>query len=96
LQKLPANTACSPEEARDRIEFYRALIAGGIAVLCDADLGRKLPTVFVAEGESVLTLLLGNLEHPINYKHQLFMYLKLAGMTVGTPDLYSLWSSVLA
>jgi hypothetical protein len=43
--------------------------------------------VFVAEGESVLTLLLGNLEHLINHKHQLFMYLKLAGVKVGTPDL---------
>lgn len=43
--------------------------------------------MFVAEGDSVLTLLLGNLEHLINHKHQLFMYLKLAGVKVGTPDL---------
>jgi len=44
--------------------------------------------VFVAEGETVLTLLLGNLEHLINHKHQLFLYLKLAGVSASTPDLY--------
>ena len=88
LQKLPVNIACTPDEASERIELYRARIAEGFAVLCDGDLERKLPTVFVAEGESVLTLLLGNLEHMINHKHQLFMYLKLVGVSVGTPDLY--------
>jgi hypothetical protein len=36
----------------------------------------------------VATLLLGNLEHLINHKHQLFLYLKLMGVPVGTPDLY--------
>ena len=49
---------------------------------------RKLPTVFVAEGETLLTLLLGNLEHVINHKHQLFMYLKLMTVSVSTEDLY--------
>jgi uncharacterized damage-inducible protein DinB len=88
LQNLKVNFACGPEEARERIEDYRARIAEGFAVLRDGDLGRRLATVFVPEGEAVLTLLLGNLEHLINHKHQLFMYLKLAGVTVGTPDLY--------
>jgi hypothetical protein len=88
LQKLPVNFACTAGEARERIELYRERIAEGFAVLGDGDLGRKLPTVFVAGGESILTLLLGNLEHLINHKHQLFMYLKLAGVSVGTPDLY--------
>jgi hypothetical protein len=60
----------------------------GFAALRDAGLCRELPTFFVPEGESVLTLLLGNLEHLINHKHQLFMYLKLMGVNVGTPDLY--------
>jgi DinB superfamily len=96
LQKLPVNFACAPEAARERIELYRARIAEGFAVLRDADLGRKLPTVFVAEGESVLTLLLGNLEHLINHKHQLFMYLKMLPVSVGTRDLYRLRSSSLA
>ncbi len=88
LQSLPVNFACTPEEARERIEDYGARLAEGFAVLRDSDLGRRLPTVFVPEGEAVLTLLLGNLEHLINHKHQLFMYLKLAGANVGTPDLY--------
>lgn len=90
LQTLPVNFACTTEEARERIGAYRAHIADGFAVLRDGDLARKLPTVFVPEGESVLTLLLGNLEHLINHKHQLFMYLKLAGANAGTPDLYQL------
>ncbi len=88
LQKLPVNLACGADEARERIGIYRAHIAEGFAALRDDDLGRRLPTVFVTDGESVLTLLLGNLEHLINHKHQLFMYLKLAGVNAGTPDLY--------
>ena len=88
LQKLPVNFACGTAEACQRIEAYRARIVEGFAALRDEDLGRGLPTVFVPEGEPVLTLLLGNLEHLINHKHQLFVYLKLAGVSVGTPDLY--------
>lgn len=96
LRALPVNCACGPDEARERIDVYRAHIEQGFAVLTDDDLVRRLPTVFVAEGEPVLTLLLGNLEHLINHKHQLFMYLKLAGIHVATPDLYRLRSSLLA
>jgi hypothetical protein len=35
--------------------------------------------VFVPQGEPLLTLLLGNLEHFINHKYQLFSYLKGKG-----------------
>jgi hypothetical protein len=45
-------------------------------------------TVFVERGEPLLTLLLGNLEHLINHKHQLFTYLKQMGVDVNTRDLY--------
>jgi hypothetical protein len=38
--------------------------------------------------ESVMTLLLGNLEHLVNHKYQLFVYLKLLGVPVATRDLY--------
>jgi uncharacterized damage-inducible protein DinB len=72
------------------IEGYRAHIEEGFALLTDADLTRRIPTVFVAQGETVLTLLLGNLEHLINHKHQLFSYLKQMGVPVATPDLYQL------
>ena len=70
------------------IEVYRAHIEEGFALLTDADLARRVRTVFVVEGESILTLLLGNLEHLINHKHQLFAYLKQMGVPVATPDLY--------
>lgn len=70
------------------IEIFRAHIVEGFVLLTDADLARRVPTVFVAQGESILTLLLGNLEHLINHKHQLFTYLKQMGVPVATPDLY--------
>lgn len=88
LRSLPVNQACAPLEACRRIELYRRHIREGFAILDDSALCQKLPTVFVAEGESLLTLVLGNLEHLINHKHQLFMYLKLMGVPAGTPDLY--------
>jgi DinB superfamily len=88
LRNLPVNHMCGPEEARLRAASYRCHLDQGFAVLRDADLGRKLPTIFVPEGEVVMTLLLGNLEHLVNHKHQLFMYLKLFGVGVGTPELY--------
>jgi hypothetical protein len=44
--------------------------------------------VFVPEGESLMTLLVGNLEHLINHKYQLFLYLKLLGLPVSSRDLY--------
>jgi hypothetical protein len=55
---------------------YMIHIEEGFALLTDADLARQIPTVFVPEGEALLTLLLGNLEHFINHKYQLFAYLK--------------------
>jgi DinB superfamily len=70
------------------VESYRAHIEEGFALLTDADLARHIPTVFVPQGEPVLTLFLGNLEHLINHKHQLFAYLKEMGVPVATPDLY--------
>jgi len=88
LRELPVNCRCTPAAARERISLYRGHITEGFALLSDADLGRRLPTAFVSRGEPVLTLLLGNLEHLINHKHQLFTYLKLMGVNVGTPDLY--------
>jgi len=88
LRHLPVNHLCSREEARERMASYRRHIGEGFAVLTDADLERRLPTVFVPEGETLLTLLLGNLEHFINHKHQLFTYLKLMDVPAGSADLY--------
>ena len=88
LRGQPVNQPIDPAEALSRIAVYRAYIVEGFAALTDADLARPLPTVFVPRGEPILTLLLGNLEHLINHKHQLFTYLKLMGLAVGTADLY--------
>lgn len=90
LRERPVNHAAKAEEARERLAEYVRHIDEGFAVLEDDDLSRVLPTVFVAPGEPVLTLMLGNLEHLINHKFQLFHYLKLMGLPVATADLYRL------
>ena len=88
LRNAPVNHACSPNEAISRIITYSARIDEGFGLLEDVNLGDTIPTVFVPEGEPLLTLLLGNLEHLINHKHQLFTYLKLMGVAANTRDLY--------
>jgi hypothetical protein len=88
LRNLPVNQAYSPADAVSRIALYGSSIDEGFALLEDAALGRTVSTVFVERGETLLTLLLGNLEHLINHKHQLFTYLKQMGVEVNTRDLY--------
>src|SRR5947207_1214166 len=88
LRRLQVNHVCGKDEARQRIQLYRAHIDQGFTLLQDGGLGMKLPTIFVSDGESLMTLLLGNLEHLINHKHQLFTYLKLMGVDVSSKDLY--------
>jgi DinB superfamily len=88
LRDLPVNHDCSPAEAVSRIAAYRGGLEAGFAALRDSDLGVQVPTVFVKDGEPLLMLLLGNLEHLINHKHQLFMYLKMMGANVRSADLY--------
>jgi uncharacterized damage-inducible protein DinB len=90
LREMKVNHHCEVEEARERIGEYRERIREGFALMTDSNLTERVPTVFVAEGEAAMTLLLGNLEHLINHKHQLFFYLKLMGVKVGTSDLYRL------
>jgi hypothetical protein len=89
LRALPVNHRCSVDEARQRMRDYMVHIEEGFALLSDEDLARPIPTVFVPEGEALLTLLLGNLEHFINHKYQLFSYLKTLGVPLTTRDLYA-------
>lgn len=89
LRELSVSHHCGVDEARQRIRDYAAHIEAGFALLTDADLDRPIPTVFIPEGEALLTLLLGNLEHLINHKYQLFSYLKTLGVPLGTRDLYA-------
>ena len=88
LRALPVNCDCAPAPAIERVALYRERIEEGFALLDDARLGQRVATVFVNEGELLLTLLLGNVEHLINHKHQLFTYLRQMGIGVGTADLY--------
>jgi hypothetical protein len=88
LRELRVNHCCGIEEARDRVRDYASHITEGFSLLCDDDLTQRVPTAFVPEGEALMTVLLGNLEHFINHKHQLFFYLKLLGVRVTTGDLY--------
>ena len=88
LRGLPVNHRCSVDEARARIGGYRAELERGFAAVEDADLLRRIPTLFVPSGEAALTLLLGNLEHLVNHKMELFFYLRLAGVKVTSRDLY--------
>lgn len=88
LRAEPVNVARTQTEASARLLEYREHIRQGFAVLRDEDLGRLVPTVFVKQGEAILTLLLGNFEHLVSHKYQLGVYLKLAGVELGTRDFY--------
>jgi hypothetical protein len=87
LRSLKVNHFCTPDEALERMRVYANRIGEGFDACSDEDLRRVLPTVFT-EGESVATLLLGNLEHLISHKYQLFMYLKMSGVPLTTRDIY--------
>lgn len=88
LRELPVNHRCGRDEARTRIREYGRAIGQGFALLTDDDLARPISTVFVPAGEMLITLILGNLEHITNHKHELFTHLKLMGVPVSTRDLY--------
>jgi DinB superfamily len=88
LREVALERRCDPEQAREGIRVLAGHVRRGFECCCDADLARTIPTVFVAGGESVLTLLLGNLEHLLNHKYQLFLYLKLTGVPVTSRDIY--------
>jgi hypothetical protein len=90
LRGLSVDHSCMPEEAKKQIAIYAAAIEKGFACCREEDLVRKVKTVFVPEGETLMTLLLGNLEHLMNHKYQLFFYLKMLGVKAGTEDLYRL------
>lgn len=88
LRLLPVNFYCAPQDARDHLASYSPCIERGFDICTDSALARKVPTVFVPEGEELLTLLLGNFEHLTNHKYQLFFYLKTLGVPVTSADLY--------
>lgn len=92
IRELEVNHSCRPDDAAARLHQYSRCISKAFEFCSDEDLARKIPTVFASEGEPLITLLLGNLEHLTNHKYQLFFYLRLLGVPVNTGDLYRLRS----
>ena len=90
LRDEPVNHFCQPREALERMRVFRREIARGFRICSDKQLKRKLKTVFQDDGVPLATILIANLEHLLNHKHQLFFYLRLLGAPVGTKDLYYL------
>jgi hypothetical protein len=90
LRELPKIPSMDSRQFRARAEIFGAHIREAFALLDDAALGQIIPTVFVPSGQTLMTLLLGNLEHLINHKRQLFEFLKRQKIAVGTGDLYKL------
>jgi hypothetical protein len=88
LKKFVGTQKIDIAEAQSHLTIFRDHVREGFRVLLDADLGRKLPTVFVSEGESILSLLLINFEHLASHKYQLFIYLRILGLNVSSKDLY--------
>ena len=88
LKKLVVDQHMDPKSAQTRLTVYRDHIREGFTVITDADLSRKIPTVFVRDGESLLNLLLINFEHLASHKYQLFIYLRMLDLHVTSSDLY--------
>ena len=75
-------------ESREVMAAYRAQVREAFELMEDGDLVRAIPTYFVPEGEPFLAVLLTNWKHVNHHAHQLFIYLKLLGVPVGTRHLY--------
>lgn len=73
---------------RALLASFRAQMREGFAATADADLGRKIPTYFTPAGEPFLETLLTNGKHVNHHAYQLFVFLKLMGVPVGTRHLY--------
>jgi uncharacterized damage-inducible protein DinB len=90
LKSARVNHFCTPGEWKERIGIYKEGIAKGFQLCSDEDLKRPIATIFMPEGEVLGSILLNNLEHLVNHKYQLFFYLRVLGVPVGTEDLYDL------
>jgi hypothetical protein len=91
LRPSLAWTRAEPAEFKESLRViaaYRGLTREGFALVEDGDLMRVIPSYFVPDGEPFLALLLVNLKHVNHHAHQLFVYLRLMGVPVGTRQLY--------
>lgn len=87
-QQVAQNKNPSVAAARALLASARAHTKEGFALTEDADLVRKISTYFTPQGEVFLETLLINGKHVNHHAYQLFVYLKLLGLPVGTADLY--------
>ncbi len=81
-------TTLSPAAAAALLADCRAAAAEGFALVTDADLPRRLHTVFSPEGQPFAGVLMVNWKHVLHHGFQLFFYLKLLGVPVSTRHLY--------
>jgi hypothetical protein len=88
LRCLPVNHSCEPATALSRIGEYTRHLEEAFDLCTDEHLSRRVPSLLAPEGEPLSMLLLGNLEHLINHKYQLFFYLRLLGLPVTSRDIY--------
>lgn len=87
-QQVPGLAPPTLAACRGLLAFGRAHTQEGFAITSDADLARKIPTYFTPEGETFLETVLVNGKHVNHHAYQLFVYLKLMGLPVGTRQLY--------
>jgi len=88
LRSINTNESYSSKDALRFMRLYNGHIRRGFARCTDEDLSTRLTTRFAPEGQTLMILLLNNYEHLTNHKYQLFLYLRLSGIRVGTQDLY--------
>jgi hypothetical protein len=88
LKTLTGNQRVGITAAKNSLHTFQESLRDAFSHLTDHDLARLIPTVFVSEGESVLTLMLINYEHLASHKYQLFSWLQMAGVKVESRDLY--------
>lgn len=88
LRSIKTEESHSSKEALRFMRLYGGHIRRGFTRCTDEDLSRRIPTRFTPQGQTLMTILLNNYEHLTNHKYQLFFYLKLAGVRVGSQDLY--------
>lgn len=78
----------SVAESRELVGRYRQRLREAEALTVDSDLARPITTYFAPAGEPFVSVLLTNTKHTNHHVHQLFTYLKLLGVPVGTRHLY--------
>jgi hypothetical protein len=88
LKRLTGNQHVGIAAAKEGLHTFQESLREAYSHLADHDLARLISTVFVPQGESVLTLMLINYEHLASHKYQLFLWLRMAGVKVESRDLY--------